>query len=112
MVVKFDNTALRQTVEHKTEPIGVEGDPSSTKQGGISEADALVREARKSMGDLPVDGHGSEHEIKKVSRESIREEERKEPGPELDPQGPKKMSKEITGGGDVRVVSASALTRG
>jgi len=95
MVVKFDNTALRQTVEHKTEPIGVEGDPSSTKKGGISEADALVGEARKSMGDLPVDGHVIEQEIKKVTRKFTREEEEKEPGPELDPQG---LAKEMTGG--------------
>jgi len=98
MVVKFDNTALRQTVEHKTEPIGVEGDPSSTKKGGISEADALVGEARKSMGDIPVDGHLGEEEIKKVSRKIIREEEEKEPGPELDPEGPKKFAKEKASG--------------
>lgn len=97
MVVKFDNTALRQTVEHKTEPIGVEGDPSSTKKGGISEADALVGEARKSMGDIPGDSQLSEKEIQRVSREIIREEEEKEPGPELDSEGPKKVAKEMMG---------------
>ena len=56
MVVRFDNKALQQTVDRKTELIGVEGDPSSTKKGGISEADAIVGEARKSMGDVGSDG--------------------------------------------------------
>ena len=86
MVVQFDNKAVRQTVEHKTEPIGVEGDPSSMKKGGISEADAIVTEARRSMGDAPVDGQISE-EKGKISQEIIREEEEKESGPELKPEG-------------------------
>ena len=86
MIVRFDNKALQQTVERRTEPIGVEGDPPSTKKGGISEADALVKEARKSMGDagrsLPS-GDALEEEKKRVSKEIIKEEEEKEPGPEL-----------------------------
>ena len=89
MVVRFDNKALRQTVERKTEPIGVEGDPSSTKKGGISEADAIVKEARRSMGDIGRDG---EDERAKFSREIIREEEEKEPGPELSIDGAKKLA--------------------
>ena len=89
MLVRFDGKALQQTVERKAEAIGVEGDPP-TKQGGISEADALVKEARKSMGDL-----GKPEEIeetkRRVSQEIIREEEEKEPGPELDPDGGKQL---------------------
>lgn len=50
------------------------------------------------MGDIPVDGHLGEEEIKKVSRKIIREEEEKEPGPELDPEGPKKIAKEKASG--------------
>ena len=90
MVVRFDNKALQQTVERKTEPIGVEGDPPTVK-GGISEADAIIKEARKSMGDtskLDV----SEEEKHRFSKEIIEEEEEKEPGPELDPEGVKRLA--------------------
>ena len=83
MVVQFDNKSIRQTVEHKADPIGVEGDPSSIKKGGISEADAIVREARKSMGDIPNDNMQEEEKLK-VTEDIIREEASKEPGPELD----------------------------
>lgn len=95
MIVRFDNKALLQTVERKTEPIGVEGDPPSTKKGGISEADAIVKEARKSMGEGPgksLQSDGEVEEVKaKVSREIIREEAEKEVGPELDPEGLKNI---------------------
>lgn len=81
MIVRFDNKALQQTVERKNEPIGVEGDPPSNKKGGISEADAIVKEARRSMGDV---GHGLEDEdAADIKKEIIEEEEEKEPGPEL-----------------------------
>lgn len=72
MVVRFDNKAVQQTVESKAEPIGVEGDPTSVK-GGISEADAIVKEARKSM------GNGGK--LDAPEKDVIREEEEKEPGP-------------------------------
>ena len=85
MVVQFDNKSIRQTVEHKTDPIGVEGDPSSMKKGGISEADAIVRKARKSMGDVPDDNMQEEEKLK-VREDIIKEEASKEPGPELDPK--------------------------
>ena len=85
MVVRFDNKALQQTVERKTEAIGVEGDPPSNKKGGISEADAIVREARKSMGDVQVDG--TTEDRAGISQEIIQEEAEKEPGPELDLNG-------------------------
>lgn len=96
MIVRFDNKALQQTVERRTEPIGVEGDPPSTKKGGISEADALVKEARKSMGDggkhLPT-GDVLEEEKTRVSKEIIKEEDEKEPGPELKLDGVKQLAK-------------------
>ena len=85
MIVRFDNKALQQTVQRKSDPIGVEGDPPTVK-GGISEADAIVKEARKGMGDtskLDI----SEEEKRRLSQEIIQEEEGKETGPELDPDG-------------------------
>jgi protein phosphatase PTC1 len=92
MVVKFDNQALRQAFEHKSEAIGVEGDPSSLKVGGISEADAIVKEARKSMGDTGADGNVDEETLHRVSKEIIKEEEEKEAGPEADPEGVRKAA--------------------
>lgn len=87
MLVRFDGRAVQQTVERKAEAIGVEGDPP-TKQGGISEADAIVKEARKSMGDM-ARGEELEETKRRVSQEIIREEVESEPGPELDPDGAK-----------------------
>jgi hypothetical protein len=45
MIVRFDNKALQRTMEHKDPPIGVEGDPP-VKVGGISEAEAIVLDAK------------------------------------------------------------------
>ena len=95
MIVRFDGKAVQQNAERKAEPIGVEGDPPTKKQGGISEADAIVKEARKSMSDgtgriLHSDirsDEGLEEEKARISQEIIREEEEKEVGPELDPDG-------------------------
>lgn len=96
MIVRFDGKAVQQTVERKIEPIGVEGDPSSTKKGGISEADAIVQEARKSMDDSGFGGSGKEDSPTSartdISQEIIEEEQGKEPGPELDSEAAKKMA--------------------
>ena len=80
MVVRFDNKAIKQAIERKVDPIGVEGDPTS-KKGGISETDAIIKEARKSLS-IP-DGVDVDEEIARISQEIIREEEAKESGPEL-----------------------------
>lgn len=92
MLVRFDGKALQQTVERKTEPIGVEGDPP-TKQGGISEADAIVKEARKGMGDNLSKPEEIEETKRRVSQEIIREEAEHEPGPELDLEGAKHLER-------------------
>jgi len=89
MVVRFDNAALKQAMESQAEPIGVDGD-SNSRKGGVSEADALVREARKSLS-IP-DGTDLHEQINKVSQDIIREEEESEPGPELDPEGVKRLA--------------------
>ncbi|KAI9810291.1 MAG: Protein phosphatase 2C 1 [Pycnora praestabilis] len=83
MVIRFDNRAVQNTVERRTEPIGVEGDPPSTKKGGISEADAIVAAAKKRV------DQSNNPELDKVSTERIAEEEEGEPGPELTPEGSK-----------------------
>ena len=89
MVVRFDNKAVQENVEHKVAPIGVDGDPPS-RDGGISEADAIVKEARKSMPDASK-LEASEADEHRVSQEVIKEEEEQETGPELDPEGVKHL---------------------
>ncbi len=84
MIVRFDSKALQQTTERRTGPIGVEGDPPSSIKGGISEADAIVKEARRSM--------NLEDERKGISREIIKEEDPQGTGPELKKQLPRDTS--------------------
>ncbi|KAL8712118.1 MAG: hypothetical protein Q9220_003552 [cf. Caloplaca sp. 1 TL-2023] len=91
MLVRFDGKALQQTVERKAEPIGVEGDPP-TKGGGISEADSIIKEARKSMGELAKPEEVEEVK-RRVSQDIIREEGESEPGPEMDPEGIKHLER-------------------
>lgn len=71
MIVRFDSKALQQSVDRKTEPIGVEGDPPSTIKGGISEVDAIVKGVKST--NLDDDKRG-------IGRESIKEEEQQEAG--------------------------------
>jgi len=83
MIVRFDNKALKQ---RKTEAqLGVDRDPSGTKPG-ISEADAIVAQAKKEVG-------GSEQSVDNAAREMIMEEEEQEPGPELNAEAVKAAQK-------------------
>ncbi|KAH7380373.1 phosphatase 2C-like domain-containing protein [Phaeosphaeria sp. MPI-PUGE-AT-0046c] len=73
MVVRFDNKALRQ---RKNEAgMGVEGDQATLK-GGVTEAEAIVAQARKSIGE-------PEQSVESAANEIIMEEAEAEPGPEL-----------------------------
>ena len=56
MIVRLDSSALRERVERRSDPIGVEGDPGMSKPGGISEADAKVLEAKEKV--LREEGKG------------------------------------------------------
>ena len=85
MVVRFDNKAVQETVERKVDPIGVDGDPPAT-EGGISEADAIVKEARKSMPDIST-LEAKDADEHRVTQAVLKEEEEQETGPELDPAG-------------------------
>ncbi|PSN66276.1 PP2C-domain-containing protein [Corynespora cassiicola Philippines] len=83
MIVRFDNKALKA---RKNEGfLGVDGDQPSTKIG-ISEADAIVSQARKQMGE-------PEQPAEHVAAEMIMEEEESEPGPELNPEALKAAQK-------------------
>ncbi|KAF2867635.1 phosphatase 2C-like domain-containing protein [Massariosphaeria phaeospora] len=85
MVVRFDNKALKQ---RKNEAfMGVDGDLPGPK-AGISEADAIVSQARKQMGepDQPVEN---------ATAEMIMEEEESEPGPEVNADAMKAAQKRV-----------------
>ena len=81
MIVRFDSKAVQQTVEQKTEPIGVEGDPG-TQEGGLSEADQIVAESRKKLEDSGI----ASDKLTRLPTEIIQAEEEAEPGPELNVQ--------------------------
>ncbi|KAI9716265.1 MAG: hypothetical protein M1812_005490 [Candelaria pacifica] len=85
MLVRFDTKAVQNTIDRRNEPIGVEGDSSSSKKGGVSEADAIVAEARKHVDQS--DNVSPEHINAQMSK--VAEEEEGEPGPELNPEGAK-----------------------
>jgi protein phosphatase PTC1 len=86
MVVRFDNKALKQ---RKQEPhLGVDGDGT---KAGISEADVIVSQARKQLGD------STEQATDKPASETIMEEEEADqeadPGPEMNIDALKKAQK-------------------
>ncbi|KAF2851762.1 protein phosphatase-like protein 2C [Plenodomus tracheiphilus IPT5] len=73
MVVRFDNKALRQRKNEAA--MGVDGDQATIK-GGITEADAIVAQAQKTIGE-------PEQSVETATKQIIMEEAHKEPGPEL-----------------------------
>ena len=83
MVVRFDNKALRQRKNEAT--IGVDGDQASTK-GGVTEADAIVAQARRSMDE-------ASQSTESAAKEIIMEESEAEPGPELNLEAAKAAQK-------------------
>ena len=81
MVIRFDNKALRQRKNEAA--MGVDGDPTT---GGISEAEAIVAQARKSIGE-------SDQSVDTAAKEVIMEEAEQEPGPELNMNAAKAAQK-------------------
>jgi protein phosphatase PTC1 len=85
MVVRFDNKALKQ---RKTEAqLGVDRDSAGPK-AGISEADAIVAQIKKEVGE-------PEQSIESAAKQVIREEEgeEEENGPELNAEAVKAARK-------------------
>lgn len=83
MVVRFDNKALRQRKNEAA--MGVDGDQATIK-GGITEADAIVAQAQKTIGE-------PEQSIETATKEIMMEEAQKEPGPELNIEAAKAAQK-------------------
>ncbi|KAF1962058.1 PP2C-domain-containing protein [Byssothecium circinans] len=85
MIVRFDNKALKQ---RKTEAqLGVDKESSTA---GISEADAIVSQARKEVGEpeIPVESAAAE-----MIKEEEEEGNEQEPGPELNIEAVKAAQK-------------------
>ncbi|KAF2822022.1 protein phosphatase-like protein 2C [Ophiobolus disseminans] len=84
MVVRFDNKALRQRKNDAA--MGVDGDQATVK-GGITEAEAIVAQAKKSIGE-------PEQSVESAAKEIIMEESEAEPGPELNIEAVKAAQKQ------------------
>ncbi|OOQ85526.1 protein phosphatase 2C [Penicillium brasilianum] len=63
MVIRLDSTRLKNVVNNKTEPIGVEGDPATNVAHGMSEADKIVEGARKSMANAGITDPGTAEQV-------------------------------------------------
>lgn len=90
MIVRFDGEAVSCTLERKSAPIGVDGDPTADAGLGISEADAIVDDARRHLDEqgLLVSDQGNTASLgagdrAAITEQAIREEKEQEPGPEL-----------------------------
>jgi len=71
MVVRFDNKALRQRKNEAA--MGVDGD-QSTMKGGITEAEAIVAQAKRSIGE-------PEQSVESATKEIVMAEAAQEPAP-------------------------------
>lgn len=78
MVIRLDGQAVQNRVDHRTEPMGVEGDPG-TKRSKLSEADALVLQAKKRVSMSQTQNHG-EMENVSVSPQNVIKQTQGEPG--------------------------------
>jgi hypothetical protein len=82
MVIRLDSNRVKDVVNKKAEPIGVDGDVSSVSHG-ISEADKILEGARKSMASAGIE---DDPEAAEQANEAILERMAnadEEPGPEL-----------------------------
>lgn len=80
MVIRFDSDRVKEVVNHATEAIGVDGDPPTNAEHGVSEADKIVEGARRSMASAGIKDTES---AEKVNEEILQKMSNDEPGPEL-----------------------------
>jgi protein phosphatase PTC1 len=88
MVIRFDSQRVQATVNAAVEPIGVDGDPSS-RVGGVSEGEAIVREQERKMkatGDGPVPLEKLPSDYLYDASQAQKAEVQADPGPELNAQ--------------------------
>lgn len=117
MVVRFNSQALADTVSARTEPIGVEGDPASTVRGGVTESEAIVSAARRSMEGGNGDFVRRSTDLSKLDSQMVAEQREEaalqEPGPELNPDGIEAAKRKAAEGQrEVKGLPADGLTPG
>jgi protein phosphatase PTC1 len=83
MVVRFQAEVIRDVVERRREPIGVEGDPSSKQKGGVSEADKIVEGVKKKLDDTDVLSESDLGLNAKIKEDMLSDEALESPGPEV-----------------------------
>lgn len=84
MVIRLDSNRVKDVVNNKTDPIGVDGDPSTNVPRGVSEADKIVEGARKSMANAGIgDDPESAEQANEEMLQKMSNNEQEEPGPEL-----------------------------
>lgn len=83
MVIRVDTNRVKDVVNNKTDPIGVDGDPSAILTHGVSEADKIVEGARKSMASAGISDNpeAAEQANEEILQKMANSEQ--EPGPEL-----------------------------
>lgn len=93
MVVRFDSRAVQDTIAHRNDPIGVEGDKLSSVPGGVSESTAIVGAVKQSLDKLRDEGKlGTD--VPNIEEEQMQQE----PGPELDLHGLQKAREKAAEG--------------
>lgn len=81
MVIRFDSSRVKEVVNQVAEPIGVDGDPPTNVEHGVSEADKIVEGARRSMASAGLTDDSETAE--KVNEELLQKMSNDETGPEL-----------------------------
>jgi protein phosphatase PTC1 len=81
MVIRFDSDRVKDVINRTVEPIGVDGDPSSNVDRGMSEADKIIEGARKSMASAGIADDPAT--AAKAQEEILQKMSNEEPGPEL-----------------------------
>ncbi|KAH8425236.1 type 2C protein phosphatase PTC1 [Aspergillus melleus] len=81
MVIRFDTERVKSVANRVVEPIGVDGDPPTNVERGVSEAEKIVEGARKSMANAGISDDPETAE--KVNEEILQKMSDDESGPEL-----------------------------
>ena len=80
MVIRLDSNRVKDIVNNKVAPLGVDGDSSANRSHGVSEADSIVESARQSMASagLVDDPESAEKTGKEILDNMANQEQRSE----------------------------------
>lgn len=101
MIVRFDNKLVQETVEHKVEPIGVDGDAAT--HGSITESQAIIANSQKTR----EEGGGDPTD--RIPADVVEVPEPTEPEVELNPVAVEAARKDHTPEADAGTAAAVAI---